>query len=504
MDKNKLYYIIPPLIVFIICLWTTLKYKWPLGWDVFYHIHLAKVYMSRGFTFFDPLYNAPKGNLINYPPLFHILLAFLSLVSGIGPFDIVRFMQPFIAALIILSVTIVGSRFYDRFVGLSAGMLLISAFIATRIILPLPENIALILLPFSIYFYYKSIKDSKMKFACLSGALMGIIALIHPAATLCLFISITSITLALLLAAFREYINFRDVILDYGIFFFTSFLIAAIWWLPSLYIKSLGVPGGIQTSLTSSIGTSILNYPGALGYLVCGFSIIGLVSAYKRFGLRELFIISWILSMLILSKAYYFGVNVISYRVLIYILLPLSILAGFGLEFAFRNVKRKSGSLACIILVFVFLFSVFQGFGNLSGSKVADFGVLTDYGRVPIAPPTHGEVELAEWFKSGAEKGKIASFSNYYTGVFVMAYSGQPVNSLLQDSLGVPGRDELSRENIGYLVYDKRLMMNDTIPFVLSGKLLYYNPKLVNLSDLNYDYLEKVYENEDFVVYMVV
>lgn len=460
--------------------------------------------MSQGFTFFDPIYNAHGGRLINYPPLFHLLLAFFSLVLALSPFEIAKFMQPFFAAFIVLSVTIVGVRFYGRLGGIFSGILLISAFISTRIILPLPENMALIFLPFSIYFYYRSIKTPRLKFACASGALMGIIALIHPAATLCLFISITFITFALLLAAFKGDVKFKIVISNYGIFILTGFIIAGSWCLPSLYIKSLGVPGGIATSIPSSVGTSILNYPKALGYLVCGFAIIGLARAYRRFGLRDLFIISWALSMFILSKAYYFGVNVISYRVLIYILLPLSILAGSGLEFAFKTLRRMDWSVARIFLILIFLFSLFQCAANFSNSRVADFGVLTAYGRVSIAPPTVGEVELAEWFEKEADKGKVASFSNYYTGVFVMAYSGQSINPLVEDFQGIPGKDELYKDDIGYLVYDKRLKMYDNLPFASSRNLLYYNPSMVNLSDLACDYLDKVYENREFVVYRVV
>lgn len=504
LDKNKLAYIIPSLVIFIICLWTTLNYKWPLGWDIFYHIHLAQIYMSKGFTFFDPLYNVPGGRLINYPPLFHLLLAFFSLISGWSPFEIARIMQPFFAAFIVLSVTIIGARFYNRLAGVFAGILLISAFIATRIILPLPENMALIFLPVSIYFYYKSIKIPRLKFACASGALMGIIALIHPAATLCLFISITFITFSLLVAALKGSINLKTVISDYGIFILTGFIIASVWWLPSLYLKSLGASGGVATALPISVRTSILNYPKALGYLVCGFAIIGLARAYKGFGLRDLFIISWIFSMFLLSKAYYFGINVISYRVLIYILLPLSILAGSGLEFAFRAFREMNRSAASVFLILIFSFSLFQGVANFSSSKIADFGVLTAYGKVSIAPPTEGEVELAEWFEEEADKPKVASFSNYYTGIFIMAYSRQPVNPLLEHSQGIPREDELRKDSIGYLVYDKRLRMYDNLPFACSKNLLYYNPNMVNLSDLGCDYLEKVYENEEFVVYAVI
>ncbi|MGB9838490.1 hypothetical protein [Methanothermobacter sp.] len=80
MEKtdSRLIYIIPSIIVFLVALFITLRYEWPLGWDIFYHIHLARVYMTDGLTIFDPIYNAPQGNMINYPPIFHITLLLLS------------------------------------------------------------------------------------------------------------------------------------------------------------------------------------------------------------------------------------------------------------------------------------------------------------------------------------------------------------------------------------------------------------------------------------------
>lgn len=69
---------------------------------------------------------------------------------------------------------------------------------------------------------------------------------------------------------------------------------------------------------------------------------------------------------------------------------------------------------------------------------------------------------------------------------------------------GIPGKDELYKDNIGYLVYDKRLKMYDNLPLASSRNLLYYNPSMVNLSDLACDYLDRVYENREFVVYRVV
>ncbi len=66
--------------------------------------------------------------------------------------------------------------------------------------------------------------------------------------------------------------------------------------------------------------------------MVLIFAVIGVVFAIKKMQKKNIYIIVWIVTMFLLSEAYWFGINVISYRVLIYLLIPLSILGGFGVK----------------------------------------------------------------------------------------------------------------------------------------------------------------------------
>jgi asparagine N-glycosylation enzyme membrane subunit Stt3 len=196
---NNLLLVIPAITAFLIVLIPTLKYPWPLSWDIIYHVQYAQIYASYGLTLTDPLLNAPIGQKIGYPPLFHLLIAFLGTLSQADFFEIARSLQPFLAALVVLSVSYVTRRFYDPVAGISAGFLIISSYLLHRILLPLPENLALIFLPLSVYFYYLSIEKKMLKYAVIAGLLFVIIVLTHQAATLCLFLIITSLTLIELL-----------------------------------------------------------------------------------------------------------------------------------------------------------------------------------------------------------------------------------------------------------------------------------------------------------------
>ena len=59
---------------------------------------------------------------------------------------------------------------------------MISSYIIYRIMLPVPENLALIFLPLAVYFYYNSVKNRKLKYAFIAGILMLIVAATHQAA----------------------------------------------------------------------------------------------------------------------------------------------------------------------------------------------------------------------------------------------------------------------------------------------------------------------------------
>ena len=254
-DHGKFLYIIPALCAFIIGILVTVRYQWPIGWDIYYHIHLARVYMLEGLTLHDPLYNAPSGNIINYPPIFHLTLILVSYILQTGLFEAARFMQPVLISAIVLSVTIVASRFYeDRYTGLAAGILFISGSVAVRSVSPIPENMALIILPFSIYMYYEFFREERDRLvsALLSGALMGTVALYIPA-TVCLVFSVTLITAAVAVANIVS----GSVVLLRGrpplpCILIVGIIIASIWWLPALYVKSTGGAGGVSTGLQFS------------------------------------------------------------------------------------------------------------------------------------------------------------------------------------------------------------------------------------------------------------
>ncbi len=92
-------WIIPAIIAFLIALIPTLKFQWPLSWDIIIHVQYTMVYTKYGLILTDPLLNAPFGQKIGYPPLFHFLLAALGMISRVDYFQIARALQPILAMI---------------------------------------------------------------------------------------------------------------------------------------------------------------------------------------------------------------------------------------------------------------------------------------------------------------------------------------------------------------------------------------------------------------------
>ena len=514
VNKNLLI-IIPSIIAFFIGLIPTLQYGWPLSWDIIHHIHIAEVYAQYGFTLTDPLISLQNGpQKIGYVPLFHLFIAAIGYITKMNYFLIARCLQPLIAAGIVLSVSYVGYKFYGLTAGISAGFLILSSNLVNRIVLPIPENIALIIFPIAVYLFYISLKRDTYKYALISGILFILMALIHQSAAFLLFLAITSFIIV-------------KSILNKDIYVFKKYI---AWILPpvcaaaiaSIFILILD-PNIIHNILQNGIGAAtgykdsisyiynqpldLIHYIWQLGIIALIFAFIGAVATYKldlskTMKDKAVLLIVWVVAMFIFSKINWFGLNMVSYRVLIYILIPLSILGGFGLYQTYEWIKKykiSSLPLGHLLLGAIFLFATINGALIASNPKTAAFGAQTEFGTISIAPPSTSEVDLANWFSKNGDKNKRVVISNYYSGMFLVADTRQPLSRYNRVLIGKVNQSSLIKSNIGYLVYDKRLKFSSSNQTYRAepGGLIYFSKDIPQIIP---DYAKIVYENNDFIV----
>jgi hypothetical protein len=520
-STNKFYsfiiLILPAIVAFFITLIPTIYNSMPLSWDIYRHIHFAEVYTNYGLVFTDPLINIPTGERITYPPLFQLIIALVGNLTNINYFEITRALQPVMAFLLVLSVSYVGKKFYGLLAGVSSGFLIISSAMYSRIVLALPENLALVLLPLGIYFYYKSLTDKKYSYALLSGLILILMFTIHRMVPLALIVVVTLFTLYVILKD-----KDLNAISHYIVWAFMAFLVIfGILVLLILYHTDLmaSILGNLSKYIIAFISFFIYDYnqpfplsqyPTFLGYMVTLFGVIGLILGFIKREKKDILLIIWTFSMFLFSISYLIGINIVSFRLLLYILLPLSILGGVGVKFIFDKLSTQKTlmprTVSAIFLAVVVGLSVFYCGSIALNPKIATFGVNTEFGTIPTAPPSNSEFELAAWFQKNGDKTKMAASSNYYTAIFLLAMTNQPIYKSNQVLTGNKSRDYLVQNRVKYLIYDKRLNFSSTNKPVFvstdSNQLLFYNKK-INARPPIPSFARVVYENKEFIVCIV-
>lgn len=514
-QMKNLLWAIPAVVAFFIALIPTLKYQWPLTVDIFYHIHVAQVYSQYGLTLTDPLIDPGMGHKIGYMPLFALVIAFLGTVFHTDYFTVARALQPVLAFSVVLSVSYVAKKFYGDIAGISAGFLIMSSYLFSRLVSPLPETMALIFIPLAVYCYYKSVEDKKHFYAFLSGFMFLIVLATHQAATMILFLVITAVAVVMTLLRrkirfFTSYLAFLSVPIGFGVLATAVVFLMAPGFAYNLLTQGLVSVTGLITSLNMNEPISNLKYIAYIGISLL-FAVVGGIFALKKRRDQDVIIFTWIIVTFLISKAYWFGINVLSIRVLVYLLLPFSILGGLGLSYLYENFKKKEfpslkirSSFLIVTFIVATLFAVVTvedpNFGKVPKYSTVGIGSV-NLESPQIVPPTNYDIDLANWFNKNGDKKSVLISNNYYTAQFLLATTKQPIGSV---STSVDYFFEVVKSNetnnLGYIVYDKRLIFTSQQRDkpLSTGELTFLNEKKGMHSFFN---LKMVYQNKDYIIF---
>ncbi len=264
------------------------------------------------------------------------------------------------------------------------------------------------------------------------------------------------------------------------------------------------------------IPMSLFLYPKQFGLIVFIFGCFGTALAIKKRQIYDIYLIIWVIVTFILSISYLFNINVISYRVLIYILIPLSMLAGFGVSFIYGQIKERSKNISYLFLIITLGISFVLGIYTVEDPNIAIFGSSTDSGSVQIVPPSSSDMDIIKWFSANGDLNKSVLTSNYYSGIFLVTMTGQPVEDIYTDMIYMQvetNKSELTDSGIGYILFDKRIVRSKSINVdtrtkndsfqqlskkYAAGNLIYYNESFQKLSK---KYAVSVYENEDYIIW---
>jgi hypothetical protein len=446
---------LPAIISFCVALIPTLNFQAPLSWDVYFHVHMAKLYLEHGIIFWDPLTFSPFGRPIYYPPLFHLFIALLSDITSYDLLKITRFMQPFLAFSVVLSFTYLAYKLYNLSVGFLAGFLLFLTLPFSRFMFPIPESISMIFLPLVIYLYYYGLENNNYFYILASGVLSGLNLLIHPSSAALLVVTLGFYTF--ILKVVKRKVNSK-YFLHYTAL---TIIIASWWWFPLLL--NYGYVFHIPTVIVS-----LFDYPRIFGITLI-FSPLGAYLLFKNKKNNDILIITWLIILVVFSQIYLLGISVLSDRILYYAVLPLTIMSAYGVSY-FDRVPYKR--VFYILTLFLMISIIISAFFIASMSK---------------PDVSNSQLEIAYYFQNHVDKNSVVISADYILDPVIVSIARQPVS---RGGYGGSRLKELNTNKYLSFNYTKSDLIHDKVGYLV----LYTNQGTPPYSRL-------VYENNDYKIF---
>lgn len=340
LNSKKLLFV-PAIMAFMIALLLCFKFSYPISWDVYYHIHMANLYMTNGIVFWDYNTVAPTGRLIMYPPLFHWMLASISNLTAIPVVFVCKYLQPLFAFFMVFVISFVSYRFSDDVLtGFFGGLLSLLCFVTiNRAFICTPATIAIALSLLCCLYFYEAFDEADYKKVIISSICLALIMNLHMA-TAIIVIGVLGLYSFLLL--FRRRLSIK-LLLTFMLIFV---LLGLPWWI-YVHIKY----GLFFNSLPGSalrFDEYILKYYGIIPSI---FTFIGYYVLYKRGDEKSFFLFVWTLSILLLSQVYILGIQTVSIRILEVASYPLVIVAAFGFKYVYDCIKKNKIKVLLVILL---------------------------------------------------------------------------------------------------------------------------------------------------------
>ena len=255
-------------------------------------------------------------------------------------------------------------------------------------------------------------------------------------------------------------------------------------------------------------------YLKCVGILPLAFGVLGLIFSLKNKNHR--LIALWALIAFVITNLHWIGVPVYTFRLLIYFVIPAVIVGGYSVSCLVEIFNGKYKKMGYIFLLALILTSFLVGYTNLDDSSVVTSSAETNQSTFQIAPPTSEEMEVIDFFKSENITNSSVLTNNLYFGTILSSSAEIPLHYSF-DIYARPSSHKaslsyLNDEKIGYIVYDKSLVLNnsttaDGIPQIefIEGDyypVYYYDEAITddNFYQIQLSGTQIVFENNRFIV----
>jgi len=349
MINSRKIIFVPAFLAFIIAMLLCFKFSYPISWDIYYHIHMANLYLNNGLVFWDYYTVAPSGRLIMYPPLFHLFLGCFSRILNLNVIATSWIAQPVFSFFLISVITYAAYKLSNKDVKvavLTAFMAMMSFATFNRSVICTPATLAIAFSILACLYYYESYNEHDFKKVIFSSLSFAIICNLHMATAIITMGVLGLYTLYILLS---RQINWRYLLA----YILIALIFATPWWMYVFVNYGLvfnSIAGGHLR-----IDEFLIKYYGLIPTL---FTLIGFFVLAKKRDNKSIFLIIWSLSIVILSQVYLIGINTVSIRIFEVSAYPLILIAGIGVSFFFE--KINSTKLKNTLTILFILYSVFS------------------------------------------------------------------------------------------------------------------------------------------------
>ncbi len=274
-----------------------IKYDLPTGYDVYFHMRVIETYREGNFPAFDR-YDC-QGRWINYPPLFHLMLAALPLPAIL----LVKFSSVTLIALAAAGVFLLAKGFFNERTALVASFF----FLESKEIADasfgsgMPQALGILLMPFAAYLFHCYKKSGSKKMLLAATLLLSAMAMAHT----------FSFAIAIAVIFAYNVLN-KPRLLDFA---FLASALPFIAWLIFMQPFSVFYPTfwGNEVDIWLLVDRLALILP---------LSIIGMYFIKKRSMLSV-----WFIILTVFSISWIAGIYIMNIRALPFLAIPASILA---------------------------------------------------------------------------------------------------------------------------------------------------------------------------------
>ncbi|WP_323737318.1 hypothetical protein PXD04_05075 [Methanosphaera sp. ISO3-F5] len=480
LKEDKKLLVLPAILSFILTLLLLYKYSFPISWDVYYHIHMINLYANNGLVFWDNLTVAPKGRLIMYPPLFHLVFAGISKTLNISSIELCRCAQPLFSAYLIGIITFTTYKITNVRTSFLTGFLAMFCFITfNRSVICTPATIAIGLFLIAIVYCYNGIIKENYKEIIISAISLALIWNLHMATAI-----LTSgvIGLYILIQLLKKHINLK-IILCYCLI---VLCLGLPWWIYIAinYTLVFNSISGTDTIITNFF----FKYFGVITTILL---LIGYYVLFKKKTKLSIFLLSSSLSLILLSQIKYLGFNTVSIRILEVASYVLIIISGIGLNYIYDNkitqIQYKNLFVALVILLSVSSALLYEDSytPDLMGNHDVNNTIIDEHIHLIVNPvvtlfkPTvissrfadnnlaHNRYEIMKYFEENTPNGMLISEDAIMDTIIVstsstpVAYGGftESIPDYVTDPVhiikGWSNKNEIHQLNISHILLKK-------------------------------------------------